>query len=824
MEVHIADGMTPEEARYAALRAMGGVDRRKEECRDARGINFIDNFVHDLRYAGRILRRSPGYTAIAVITLALGIGGIAAIFSVVNGVLLRPLPYENPERLVFVATGYTGPSGSSNSFLFKAPPAGADWPDRVQLFDGMTWVLPSAFTMPEADSPVVGAVRVAANYFSVIGARPLMGRDFVEQDAPGGAAILSYPFWRQRLGGDPNILGKALKFSEATLTVVGVMPARFRAPFFATAEFWAIAPKPSTADLWFGRLKPGFTATQAEMGVRGILKQVGQEYPASAARDVVIRELLPGTAANRRLLLILSVSVGFILLMAVINVANLMLSRTVTRHREIAIRAAIGAGRRRLVRQLLTESLLLASMGGSLGLAACYAGMRLIVRTIPQTFPRIHEIYMDPAVVAFVLLTTLLTSVGFGILPAFASSRPDLQNTLKDGARNASESRRNRWLRQALVTAEIGLATVLLIGAALTGKSFWKLINVPLGMETENVIAATLRLPQSRYRTETERTGLYGDLLERLKRYPEVESVSLARNLPVESGFRNPTLIIESSSSQSERTISWEVTPDYFRTLRMSLIDGRPFVDGEQAAVVNDTLARKYWPASNPIGKRIKLGVDTAQPWLTIVGVVRDEGLFEFGMQRRPQVFVPCAQCSILLVKVHNPSTDIGRTIRRELSALDANVLITNIQTMDESLSANYRVVDSRFRTTLFLAFAGAGLLLAFAGVYGVTSYSAAQRTQEVGIRMALGATRGNVLSMMMRQSLATLVAGMSAGLLGASAMTGLLRGYLFEVEPTDPAVFIGAPILLTLAAFAANFIPAQRASRVDPMAALHME
>jgi putative ABC transport system permease protein len=569
-------------------------------------------------------------------------------------------------------------------------------------------------------------------------------------------------------------------------------------------------------------MKPGITAQGAQAGIDGIIKTVEREYPANAAkRETIVEGLVRVDVFYRNLLLLLFGSVALILLMAVINVGNLMLSRSLSRGREIAIRSALGAGKRRLARQLLTESLLLAVPGGFLGIAVASAGVNLIVMGLPNSFPRVHEIYLDATVMLFALATTFIASIAFGVFPAFAFERIDLQQSLKSGAPTASQSRRSLRLRQALVAAEIGLAAILLVGAALMGKSFWNLLDEPLGMDTENVSVARLLM---RPRPEAVRTAFYDELIQRIGRYPGVDSAGFASHTPLTASFFRPPFTIEGRTAlDNTSAVVMGVTPDYFRTLRIGFVGGRSLTANEQfTAVINEKLAREFWPNSDPIGSRIKPAPQNS-PWLTIVGVVRDEKLAP-GSEVFAVIYRACGLCGSLIVKASDTSTDIAALIRREVAAVDSTTLITGIQTIDDIAAQAETVISSRFQMALFLAFAGAGLLLALAGVYGVTSYSSAQRTREVGIRLALGATRFNVLSMMMRQSMLPIVLGITAGVAVASALTGFLQSYLFGVTPLDPSVFAAVPVFLALVAIIANFIPLCRGTRIDPVIALRHE
>jgi putative ABC transport system permease protein len=824
IEQFVARGMDPREARSAALRAIGGIDQHKEAVRDTRGVAILDNLMQDLRYASRTFRRSRGFALLAIFTLTVGIGGITAIFSVVNGVLLQPLPYEHAERLVSIAETRSPQSNRP----FAAPPDGADWKDRQEtaaIFESLTWLESWRLEAPERiDAPIVIGARVPPNYFSTVGSKPQLGRDFRPDDASGSqpaVAILSHPYWQNSLAGDPNVVGRTVKFSSGDLTVIGVMPPAFRSPFFNEAQIWAVMPQDAgPGSIMVARLRPGIKADEAQTRLGALIKRIAQEYPSSAGRNAMVQLLVPVQDSQRTLLLLLFGSVGLILLMSVLNVGNLLLSRALTRGREVALRSALGAGQRRLVRQFLAESLLLALPGGVLGLAAANAGAHLLITGLPQNFPRLHEVSVDSTVMSFALITTVIASIAFGLFPVFTFAGLDLQDSLKSGVPSASQSGRSLHLRRLLVAAEVGLSMILLIAASLTAKSFWNLLHEPLGIETKNVIVANFLL---RPRPEPVRAAFYEEVIKRIGRYPEVDSVSLSSHAPLRASFFRPPFAIEGRSGLDDaNAVIIAVTPDYFQTLRIRFAGGRSLEPGEHDAVINETMARRFWPNSDPIGSRIK-PAPLSGPWLTVVGVIHDERLTP-GFQDFSVIYRSCGLCGSVIVKTRDDSSDVATIIRRELADADNTSLVTAIQTAEEIAAESAAVVGSRFQMALFLAFAGAGLLLAVAGVYGVTSYAAAQRTKEVGIRLALGATRFSVLAMMMRQSMIPILAGISAGLLGALSLSRFLESYLFGVTSTDVSVFVAVPLFLVVIAMIANFIPVHRGTRIDPTSALKYE
>jgi putative ABC transport system permease protein len=569
------------------------------------------------------------------------------------------------------------------------------------------------------------------------------------------------------------------------------------------------------------RMRPGITADNAQARLDAVMKRVEYEYPTSAGREARLERLIPVQRSQRKLLLLLFGSVALILLMSVINVGNLQLSRALTRGREVAIRSALGAGQRRLLRQLLTESLLLSAAGGLLGLAVAKAGVNLVIAGLPENFPRLHEVSVDPTVLSFALITTVVASIAFGMFPVLAFAGLDLQDALKSGIPSASQSRRSLHLRRLFVAAEVGLSAILLIGASLTAKSFRNLVHEPLGIETKNVTVANFLL---RPRPEAVREAFYDDVLQRIRRHPEVDSVSLSSHTPLRASFfRSPLEIEGVSGFDNTGAVVIGITADYFRTLGIGFVRGRPPKPGEQGAVINETVAHRFWPNADPLGARIKPASPRSGPWLTVVGVIRDERLTP-GFQDFSVIYRDCGLCGSLIVKTRDASPGVAAMIRRELAEADNTTLITGIQTVEEIAATSAIVVGSRFQMALFLAFAGAGVMLALAGVYGVTSYAATQRTKEIGIRLALGATRFSVLAMMMRQSMLPIVTGISGGLLGGLALTRFLDSYLFGVTSTDVSVFVGVPLFLIVIAMIANFIPVQRGTRIDPTSALKYE
>ena len=639
------------------------------------------NAFQDIRHALRIAEATPAFTLTAILTLTVAIGGIATIFSVVNGVLLRPLPYRDAERLVTMTEVRNIPAGSP-----YAPPArGFDWPDQSGVFEGRTFFGRASYTMLAGDVPVVvDAARVPPNHLSVMGVAPEKGRDFVERDGQPSAspvAIVTHGFWQRRLGGDPDILGRTLKFAEGSFAVVGVMPRSFVVPWDTSLEFLIAVPEDSPATLFVGRLRQGITPAQAQQRIETLVRQIDQAYPA-VKRSVRVTPLQIVDGSDRTLLLLLFCAVGSILLIAIINMANLMMSRNLSRRHEFVVRAAIGASRARVARQLFTESLLLRAAGGALGLLAAFFGVDAVVSKLPPAYPRIQEIVVDERVAGFLLMVTVVSTIAFGLTGALSSSRVDLNEALTHGSGRATQGSRRRYFQSVLITVEIALASVLLIGAALTAKSFWTALHFPLGVDTENVATASFRFPSERYSSETVRSVVYAELLDRLNNQPEVEKATLTTKLPAVGGFFFTNVTVEGTNSTDDRVVPVEATGSYFEVFKIPFLAGRAFRDDEQAVVINQTLAHRLWPNSNPLGSRLKTGPASDSPWQTVVGVVSD-----FRMNLEPsqvgQIFRRCSRCTNLAMRMRNDSANVAQIVRSRLAEIDQSVIVTRVSTMD---------------------------------------------------------------------------------------------------------------------------------------------
>jgi len=833
----VREGIPAEEARRLARLALGGVEQTKERVRTGRHGGSLDILFQDVRIALRMMRREVGFTTMMILTLAIGIGGITAIFSVVHGVLLRPVPFPSPERIVRTAGSYTPPSNGGSIIPL---PLENDWPRRNDVFEEVSLIVTSAYTLLEGGTPELVTVdRVEPNYLSVLQMQPLMGRDFIADEGENkfNVALISYEFWQQRFGGSREILGRELQFLQGKYAIIGILPRGFESPFaFSTAtQFWVPATPAhnggSIRMASIGRLKPGISRAQAEERLNATVRQIESENPAASRRNLQVWGLLKVSADNKRLLVLLFTSVAFIFLIAVINVANLMLSRGLSRGREIAVRAAIGAGRGRLIRQLLTESTLLGLAGGTLGIALGYGLLNLILSQIPQNFPHLTSIYIDRQVLLFAASTSVLGAILFGSLPAWQYSKPDLHSALKAGAHQSSESRGARWLRQCLLGTEIALACVLLVGAALAGQTFWNTLNVPLGLNSRNVVTGTLNMPSDGYPNRPARAAFANAVVERVRHHAEVESVALSSSMPLSVGGTQVA-----SFPKGERVtdqdriapIATGVSPDYFDLLRIPLTSGRVFRDGEPALVINETFARQHWGEINPLGSQINLSMGGfASKQYMVSGIVKDQNnayFANFTTPTAPQVFYPCDPCAVVLIKGKSGTASLPSILQKEVATLDSTVPVTRLRPLDDALMQSSKWANPRFRSTLFTAFSLAALLLALAGAYGVTSYSATQRTREMGIRITLGATHGQVIRTMLIDSLRPVIIGVLIGLIAAWNLSRFAVAFLYKVSPTDSRLFGITAIFLILAVVMANLAPIRRVVKRDPLESLRTE
>jgi putative ABC transport system permease protein len=800
-----------------------------------------DEMVQDLRFGLRMLLKHPGFTSIAVLTLALGIGANTAIFSVVDALMLRPLPYPDSERLVWVEVNNganTGGHVRCAQFL--------DWQEQSRTLESIAQIEGVGRTLTGAGEPErIEVGRITAGFFTVLGVQSLAkGRNFIPaEERPGGegSTILSHSFWQRRYNGDPEIVGQSITLNDANFTVVGVLPADFR--YFRAFDVWVPlvidlerdrASGNTSSQPTVARLKTGVTLEQARVEGDTILRRYDQRVDVRT-RLIPLQDHLLGD--TRRPLLVLLGAVGLILLIACANVANLLLARAATRQKELAIRAALGAGRLRLVRQMLTECLLLSVAGGAAGLllASWLTGLLGSLNSTDTLgeMGRVAAITIDRRVLGFTLLISLVTGLLFGLLPALRLSRPDLNDSLKEGGR--ASGFHGRGLRNALMVSEVALAIVLLIGAGLLIRSFAILLDVDPGYRTENLLTARLTTLPQRYKEKSQRVQFYEQTLQRLAALPGVASVGLTLHLPL-TGFNwGARLQVEGHLLQKGENppdaLITPVSPDYFRTMGISLRAGRLFNDRDNqdapsVALLSETLARSLFPNEDPVGKRLNVA-DSGAEWTTVVGVVRDirhtglDGEIEQAVYLNYRQLPRPNGMELVLRGTVEPSS-LAPALRNAMREIDPALPVFDVMTMNERLS--HSVAAPRFHWLLLGGFAAVALLLAGVGIYGVISYVVTQRTHEVGIRMALGAQSADVLRLFIRQGMALVLLGVVLGLLGASALTRVMSGLLFGVGATDPLTFVVVALLMSSIALLACYLPARRASRIDPLVALRRE
>ena len=799
-------------------------------------------FFRDLRYAIRSLTRQPGFTAAVVITLALGIGANTAIFSVVNGVLLRPLPYPNDDRLTAIWTLFSNGQTETASV-----PDYIDWKAQGSSFAGMSAYANSNDNLaaPGGEPERIPSSRVIADYFQTLGVTPAAGRFFVPDDFVFGShrvVVLSYGLWQRRFGGDRSIVGRSITLNARPYTVVGVAPEGMRLP--ARAQLWSpyavdpSAPPPNRRGDFLtvvGRLKPGVTIARAQAEMSGIAKRLETAYPASntnvGIKLVPLRDQLVGSV--RVALLVFSGAVALVLLIACANVANLLLARATAREREMAVRAALGAGRSQLVKQLLTESLLLATTGGLLGVVLAWWGVQALKASAPPTLPRLDEIALDPTALVFTAVAVVTTGVLFGLAPALRGSATALHATISAGGRAGIGGGRGERLRGALVVAQVALALVLLVGSGLLIRTFARLQQVDLGFDAGHVLTAQVVLPGVKYPTPERQAAFFNSLRERLAATPGVQTVGLSTDVPLAGGYGyNSFSIVGRPAPQPGNTpdaVPTTATSEYFAALRIPLLSGRLFAIGDgpnapRVAIVNRELVQKHFEGKSPLGERISFGNPAdSTSWLTIVGVVGNTKLEGVASETYAQVFTPYDQAPVfypyVVVRTSGDPLAFAPTLRRELAALDAAQPISNIMSMEERAASS--VAQSKLNSAIIALFACVALALAAVGIYAVISYAVSQRTREIGIRMALGAGRSDVLRLVVRDGMAPAIIGALLGVVGAVGVTRLMGSLLYGVSATDPIVFGTVLGGLVVIALGACYVPARRASRVDPNVAL---
>ena len=847
-------GMSQQDARLRALRSFGPMEKHKEETRDARGVSWLETLVADLRYGARALAKRPGYAALAVLTLGLGIGANTAIFSVINGVLLKPLPYEHGNRLVVVqqSAPLAGQrqTGVSIQEYF-------DYRARADVFDGLVEYHQMNFDLINRGEPdAVNTGVVSANFFDLLGIKPLIGRTFVQSDDVEGAEavlMLSHTYWRTKFGGDPNIVGQVFEMNDRPHRVIGVLPnvphypqendvymPVLSCPFRAGAEKNIARNRRVFGALnVFGRLKPGVSPEQAASAVGAICHTFTQDNqqvyrPATTgfqATTIPVREAL--TSGAREMLLILLGITGLILLIACANVANLTLARMLGRDRELAMRAALGAGRGRLVRQLLTESTLLAVAGGVVGVAFAWATVGMLTTFVGRFTPRTGEVTIDFWVLAFTLGVSIVTGILFGTLPAMGT-RIDLVSALKQGGGQTGDASGRRRIQGALIVAQVAVSVVLLVGAGLLLASFYRLQKVETGYRSEGVLSAQVYGNFSRYGNISALRRLYLPIIERLETQPGVISVAITNAVPLAGSAPGTRRFdIEGRvTDDPERRPTMDVriaSEKYFDTIGIPLVSGRVFnaLDTEESTpvvVINRAMAR-YWDGTDPVGMRIS--TDRGEHWFTIAGVVGDVKQFGLAQDTVAQVYVPLTQTpqgfgGQVLVRTAGDPAAFGQILRDTVHKVDPNQPVEAVQTLDDLRSE--ALAAPRLTATLLVVFAALALLVTLAGIGGVIATSVTQRTREFGLRMALGAHRGTVLTMVLRQGLTLVAIGLVFGIGGALAAGRVLSAYLYQTAPRDPLIIAAVAAVFVIAGVLACLIPARRATTVDPLIALRAE
>jgi len=809
--------------------------------------NLLADLLHDLRFALRMLLKNPGFTIVTVIALALGIGANTAIFSVVNSVLLRPLPYKDPERLVMVwedasKSGHPRDTPTAANYI--------DWRDQNQSFEGMAAFTDESFNFTGAGEPErLEGMRVSASLFPILGVEPQLGRVFTAaEDQPGSphVVLLSYGLWQRRFGGDPSIIGKPLTLNGESYVVTGVMPARFQFPTSDNQVWVPIAfTSEQAADRGVhylqvvARLKPGIKLEQAQTEMKTIAARLQQQYPETntdvGAAVTSLHEHLVGDI--KPALLILLGAVGLVLLIACANVANLLLARAAVRQKEIAVRVALGARRLRLVRQFLTESVLLSLLGGVVGLIIAYTGLILLRAFIPEDISQARDISIDLKVLGFTLFVSVATGVIFGLAPVIQAVRFNQNETLKEGGRDAATGGSGKRLRSLLVTAEVAISLVLLIGAGLLINSFVRLRNVDPGFRSDHLLTMKIVMPEAKYIDRPRRIAFYNDLLQRVQSLAGVRSAAITTNLPLYHQGNSIDVGIEGRPApppgQENIVVTRIVSPGYFDTMTIPLLNGRKFSDQDTrstplVAVVSEAMARSFWPNEDPVGKRIAIGeIQSDKDWISVIGVARDVRQIQLTESPKPQMYLTYLQFGFfdsrdLVVKTDVDPGSLAATVRKAVWEIDKDQPVSNIQTMEAILADS--IAQQRFSMVLLAIFAGVALVLAGVGIYGVMSYSVAQRTHEIGIRMALGAQTAAVLKLALGYGMKLVIIGIAIGLIAAFALTRLMSTLLFGVTATDPTTFALISLLLIGVAALASYIPARRATKVDPIIALRYE
>jgi predicted permease len=801
-----------------------------------------DEMVQDLRFGARMLVKHQGFAFIAILTLALGIGANTAIFSVVNAVLLRPLPYKNPAQIMTVWEIFPNQGNIQNPV---APSNFIDWREQSNSFEALEHhTAASGASLTDGGEPEkVNAVYTSDGLFQLLGVQPELGRTFqrgeLTQTDNLAMVVISHRLWQRRFAGASDLIGKPIRLDDSPVTIIGVMPASFEYPS-ANVDVWAAVKLPpqvsGTPQAHYlhvlGRLKPGVSVNQAQTDMDRVAAQLSAQYPQTNKYIGVevksLAEQLTGDLS--RPLFILLAATGLVLLIACVNVANLLLARAANRQKEIAIRLAIGAGRGRIILQLLTESALLAVLGGAGGLLLAVWGIAILADLTPPSIIQAKAASLDVQVLLFALAISLLTALLFGLVPAWQATKPNLNRSLKENSNHISGVGRG-WTRSLLVISEIALAMVLLVGGGLLLKSFARLSNVNPGFRTSQLLTLEVSPPYSKYPDIEKRTAFYDELLQRVKTLPGVQAAGLVTALPAKSDLLEMTWITEQKETTKViSAVPLSISTDYFHTLEIPLVSGRVFDAQDTASkagvvIINEAMAAAAWPGENPIGKRMKMGLMT-QPWLTVAGVVKDTRL-RLEKNPAPQVYLPYTQTPAfgpgdLVLQTASEPTALVAAVRGEVWAIDKDQPIAEVQSMEQLLAGS--IERPRFHTLLVTIFGVLALMLALIGIFGVMSYTVTQNRREIGLRLALGAQTRDVLKLVVKQGMTLVLAGVAIGLVASLALTRIMKGLLFEVTATDPLTFAAIAVLFATVAFVACYFPARRATRIDPLRVLRQE
>jgi len=860
----IRKGLSQEEATRRARIEFGGIETHKDEMRASVGVRWWGELGSDIRYGARLLRKNPSFTAVAVLSLALGVGANTAIFSIVNAVLLRPLPYRESGRLVRIF--FNEPGLGLRDVTFSKPELD-DLSDRAGVFEDVSVIAGGSVNLTGAKQPErLEFVLTGFSYFPMLGATPQIGRLYGPQDfAPGfsPAIVISDALWHHEFGADPNVLGRTIQFDSDPCTIIGVLPPGFRHPgptVSGEVQVWSAAglsaepfPKPIRGNRGLnagtiGRLKPGLTLAQAQARLTAMAAQLRHDfpsdYPTEAQWTIEIQPLQETLVGNvRPMLLVLMGAVILIVFIVSLNIANLLLARASGRQQEMAVRSALGASSRRMVRQMLTESMLLSAIGGVAGVITGAVTLSFVLRFVPSNIPRLSEVRIDWVVLGFALLISILTGVLFGLAPALHLAKVALSSAIREGGRGSGYSTRTGRLRDVLIVSELAFAVVLMVGAGLLLRTLRDLLQENPGFNPTQVVAANTWLPipddpkEDPYHGVAPKATFDRELLRRMNAIPGVQLAAITSDLPTTNHILNDpsgtdALAIEDrpvESSQDLRAERIRVSPDYFKVMQSPLLRGRSFAEGDEdgkppVAIIDETTARKYWPTRDPLGRRVRFGQDPTKPWMTVVGIVKDIKSDGLDIDGVPHIYVSIYQTPnrglSVVLRTSLPAAVLDPQIRHEIQSIDPGLPVFNVASMNDVLDRS--LASRRFSANLVGGFAGLALLLASIGIYGLLAYMVSQRSREIGIRVALGASRANVVKLFLQKGVVLATVGVVAGVVLSASTASMMASLLYGVRPHDPSVFLAVPLLLFVVAVLASYLPARRATKVDPLVALH--